>query len=189
MTPDPITPEALADAILRASGSALRHYHLPSMREAIFDAARDGIERARAEGLPAAARDVLAERRRQIEAEGWTPEHDDQWYCGEIAEAAASYAMASTYYHADPYVAVLSIWPWSRSWLKPTNRRRDLVKAGALILAEIERLDRLSPLTPDQQVEFLRTAKARHEATAARMMADSEVQALVRKPAEGDGGC
>jgi hypothetical protein len=27
-------------------------------------------------------------------------------------------------------------------WWKPTNRRRDLVKAGALILAEIERLDR-----------------------------------------------
>ena len=34
-------------------------------------------------------------------------------------------------------------WPWVRRWWKPTDRRRDLVKAGALILAEIERLDRI----------------------------------------------
>lgn len=34
-------------------------------------------------------------------------------------------------------------WPWSREWWKPKNPRRDLVKAGALIVAEIERLDRL----------------------------------------------
>jgi hypothetical protein len=33
-------------------------------------------------------------------------------------------------------------WPWSQDWWKPTNPRRDLVKAGALIAAEIERLDR-----------------------------------------------
>jgi hypothetical protein len=36
----------------------------------------------------------------------------------------------------------LQIWPWDRKWWKPTDRRRDLVKAAALILAEIERLDR-----------------------------------------------
>lgn len=35
-------------------------------------------------------------------------------------------------------------WPftWWLDWWKPTTYRRDLVKAGALILAEIERLDR-----------------------------------------------
>jgi hypothetical protein len=40
--------------------------------------------------------------------------------------------------------AVLEIWPssWGAHWLKDTAPRRDLVKAGALILAEIERLDR-----------------------------------------------
>ena len=89
-----------------------------------------------------AAVDVLAERRRQQAGEGWTHERDDTYTDGELARAASAYAAASTYYHADPYAAVLSIWPWSRGWLKPTTPRRDLVKAGALILAEIERLDR-----------------------------------------------
>src|SRR5690606_39870520 len=41
-----------------------------------------------------AARDVLAERRRQIEAEGWTPEHDDEHSTQELAFAAACYATA-----------------------------------------------------------------------------------------------
>jgi hypothetical protein len=36
-------------------------------------------------------------------------------------------------------------WPWAPELWKPANARRDLVKAGALILAEIERLDRLTP--------------------------------------------
>ena len=36
-------------------------------------------------------------------------------------------------------------WPWDESWFKPTpdDRIRELVKAGALILAEIDRLQRL----------------------------------------------
>jgi hypothetical protein len=34
------------------------------------------------------------------------------------------------------------VWPWSREWWQPKDRRRDLVRAGALIVAEIERLDR-----------------------------------------------
>ncbi len=99
--------------------------------------------------LTQAARDVLVERHRQISSEGWTPEHDDQHTAGEIASAGAAYALASTLYHADPYAGVLSIWPWSRGWLKPTNPRSDLVKAGALILAEIERLDRIEKGTPN----------------------------------------
>ncbi|GAG33310.1 unnamed protein product, partial [marine sediment metagenome] len=35
------------------------------------------------------------------------------------------------------------IWPWDPSWWKPTDERRNLEKAGALIVAELERLDRL----------------------------------------------
>lgn len=103
-----------------------------------------------------AARDVLAERRRQVEAEGWTPEHDDEHRRGEIARAAATYAMAGamqTSYLRDNFLGewvnykfsdVRSQWPggWDWSWFKPSHPRRDLVKAAALILAEIERLDR-----------------------------------------------
>ena len=89
-----------------------------------------------------AAQDIVAERRRQVEAEGWTPEHDDTHSHGEMAFAAAAYTLhaAATF---RPYT-VPGVWPWDRSWWKPSegDRRRDLVKAGALILAEIERLDR-----------------------------------------------
>ncbi|AFQ48272.1 hypothetical protein [Burkholderia cepacia] len=40
-------------------------------------------------------------------------------------------------------------WPktWEPSWSKPTTPRRNLVKAGALILAELERLDRVAVST------------------------------------------
>lgn len=82
-----------------------------------------------------AARDVLAERRRQIEAEGWTPAHDDAYKSLELNRAAACYIS----FGANP---VPGIWPWPREWWKPTNYRRNLVKAAALVLAEIERIDR-----------------------------------------------
>ncbi|ONC97004.1 hypothetical protein AQ925_06630 [Burkholderia pseudomallei] len=94
--------------------------------------------------LTDAARDMLAERRRQVEAEGWTPGHDDQYQHGVIALAAACYAAnAGGVAWADP---LPSFWPWMHNWWKPTTPRRDLVKAGALILAELERLDRAALL-------------------------------------------
>ena len=97
-----------------------------------------------------AARDVLAERQRQISAEGWTPEHDDEHDSGELAGAAGCYARhvnarswvvgtAHDDYAKEP---APDAWPWDESWWKPTNPRRDLIKAGALILAELDRIDR-----------------------------------------------
>lgn len=89
--------------------------------------------------LTDAAKSVLAEHRRQIEAEGWTPERDDSYINGELADAAASYALNAGIPMRNlrpPY------WPWDRSWWKPSHPRQDLVKSAALILAEIERLDR-----------------------------------------------
>ncbi|AOJ99892.1 hypothetical protein [Burkholderia vietnamiensis] len=83
-----------------------------------------------------AARDVLAERRRQVEAEGWTAKHDDAHTGSEMALAAASYAMSAAGFSCG------NIWPWDWHWYKPTTPRRDLVKAGALILAEVEKIDR-----------------------------------------------
>ena len=88
-----------------------------------------------------AASDVLAERCRQIEVEGWTPEHDDQHSNGEMARAASCYIIEKERTHL-PTIPLK--WPWSDAWWKPDGYRRNLVKAGALILAEIERLDRLS---------------------------------------------
>ncbi|MDY1507404.1 hypothetical protein SOK29_08690 [Pseudomonas aeruginosa] len=94
--------------------------------------------------VPQAWLDVQAERRRQITAEGWTPEHDDEHSHGQMARAAACYALAGSSDPNDGTAALLVslAWPWDQQWWKPTSARRDLVKACALALAEIERLDR-----------------------------------------------
>lgn len=98
-----------------------------------------------AEMLTDAARDVLAERQRQISAEGWTPEHDDEHDSGSMAIAAACYAIAD---RKDVQVQTLNIrmlwrWTgWADLWFKPKDRRHNLVRAGALIIAEVERIDR-----------------------------------------------
>ncbi len=112
------------------------------------------------EVVSAAARDVLAERRRQVEAEGWTPEHDDEHSNGVMATASACYALAAAAQSPDIGQswrmrfanAANDLWQWDREWWKPSDPRRMLVKAGALILAEIERLDRAlaSPAAPEE---------------------------------------
>jgi hypothetical protein len=88
--------------------------------------------------------EIGAERTRQKSAEGWTEEHDDTYTAGHMALAAACYAAASVGGGARARDhTVLRYWPWHRKWWKPTTPRRDLIKAAALIVAEIERLDRL----------------------------------------------
>jgi hypothetical protein len=90
--------------------------------------------------------DVLAERKRVVEQEGFTPEHDDANDVAAMADAAACYAMHAGQMLAGAYSAPntepRSLWPWDRSWWKPTTPRRDLVKAAQLTIAEIERIDR-----------------------------------------------
>ncbi len=83
---------------------------------------------------------VLAERVRQVEVEGWDNTHDDAHARGELARAGAAYAIAAGL--AGQYRSPPSWWPWRPAWWKPTDFRRDLVKAAALILAEGEKFDR-----------------------------------------------
>lgn len=135
-----------------ATASSVRPYSIPCYAVS----APDDAGEAR---LTDAARDMLAERRRQVEAEGWTPKHDDEHDKGEMARAAACYALhagscfawrADAYQSAKPHegnpAAQDSLWPWDMQWWKPKDPRRDLVRAGALILAELERLDRAALL-------------------------------------------
>lgn len=89
--------------------------------------------------LSQAAHDVLAERQRQTSVEGWTPEHDDTHVNGELTAAAICYAHTGVRSHLHLFN---QLWPWSSDWWKPTNPRRNRVKAAALIIADIERLDR-----------------------------------------------
>ncbi|APQ14718.1 hypothetical protein BJP27_24410 (plasmid) [Pseudomonas oryzihabitans] len=90
----------------------------------------------------AAVRDVLAERKRQIEAEGWTPERDDAYTGGQLAAAGAAYSIIAHKMAETGAVVHPACWPWDASWLKPGTPRRNLIKAGALIVAEIQRIDR-----------------------------------------------
>ncbi len=96
--------------------------------------------------VPQAWLDVQAERRRQITAEGWTPEHDDEHADGQMAQAAGCYALHAggigTDWPDGRQNGAALFWPWDKDSWKPTTPRRDLVKACALALAEIERLDR-----------------------------------------------
>ena len=84
-----------------------------------------------------ATKDVLAERARQIEQEGMTLAHDDNHKKNELLDLAVCYVMNDFWYTKLFFPSA-----WDIKCFKPTTERRNLVKACALILAEIERLDR-----------------------------------------------
>lgn len=111
---------------------------------------------------PVTGLDVIAEERaRQVSVEGWTPEHDDGHDSGELAMAAACYAAPDLIYVEERHVnsvGFIDPWPWDEADDKrprdgnvivpshrasPANRIRLLAKAGALIAAEIDRLQRV----------------------------------------------
>lgn len=93
----------------------------------------------------AAAMAVLRERAAHTTREGYSDAHDDRYADGELARAAAAYS-----FHASlPPSARLRVsgqlpmhWPWEAQWWKPNTARRDLERAGALIIAELARLNR-----------------------------------------------
>lgn len=95
---------------------------------------------------------ITEERNRQIEKEGWTLQYDQEHIDGSLAKAAACYAMPEderkkyqSYTFSEPSRRFPRWWPssWSLKYWKPTpkDRIRELVKAGALIAAEIDRLN------------------------------------------------
>ena len=117
---------------------------------------------------------IAAERRRQIEEEGWSAEHDDDEHQdGELAMAAACYAAPERIYVERDHATGRSYddpFPWE-GWDKrydygecrtnpgnvppepgtyTTEEQIDLlVKAGALIAAEIDRLLRMTKNAPE----------------------------------------
>lgn len=95
---------------------------------------------------------IAAERKRQINEEGWTPDRDAEVHNqGQLGRAAENYVrfavepdIARDYQRKNGHTP--GGWPWHWSWWKPSkgntvaDRVRDLTKAGALIAAEIDRL-------------------------------------------------
>lgn len=98
---------------------------------------------------------IAKERQRQIEQEGWTPEHDDQHAKAELSLAASVYACPQLHIPQSSQDLTYrqrvfhALWPFGLDWYKPAldddgpQRVRELAKAGALIAAEIDRLQRL----------------------------------------------
>ncbi|HFI5648839.1 TPA: hypothetical protein ACGQVR_001931 [Klebsiella michiganensis] len=85
-----------------------------------------------------AINDVIAERQRQQTVKGFSTEQDDTYVGFQLSAAAICYIEpmeAENYWPAD----------WYDDSFKPTDTRRNLIKAAALIIAEIERLDRQLP--------------------------------------------
>lgn len=94
---------------------------------------------------------ISAERNRQIKEEGWTAEHDKKHIPGVLALAGAIYAL-DVAGRADKVPEniredIINIcqvyWPFGKKGWKPTapgDPVRQLVKAGALIAAEIDRI-------------------------------------------------
>lgn len=108
-----------------------------------------------------AVRDVLAERRRQVEVEGWTPEHDDQHAFEEMALAAACYA------NADPDDPPPPSWPWNASWWKPRDRRRNLIRAAAPTDAMVRAADEAIVRTLVEGGDLIAAARAAIDAALA----------------------
>lgn len=145
--------DALRMVITAATGIGIHAMQCPQCQDAALVAARtppaappvpegetpDGIAR------------IAAERRRQISAEGWTPEHDDTHWAGDLAAAAA--CLAAEHTDAEwtyPY--------WEGSWIQAlqqkhskSDRVRQLEIAGALIAAEIDRLARSPEAAPPER--------------------------------------
>lgn len=124
----------VAEVAMRSCEQQLRQRRLTTSQPAP-SAEKQPADVARLVSTQAAC-DVLAERQRQTEGEGWTPERDDAHSGVGLDVAAVCYATA---HEGDPVPAA---WPWGDSWWKPKDRRSNLVKAAALLLAKIERLDR-----------------------------------------------
>lgn len=97
-------------------------------------------ERDELAAMSDAARDVIAERARQMSVEGWTPEHDDEHADESLAIAAVCYVLFGDSPNSPNHPP--SAWPWAAEWWKPKDHRRNLVRATALLIAELERRDR-----------------------------------------------
>ena len=91
---------------------------------------------------PTGAELIAAERRRQIEVEDYSADHDRASGPGVLIQAAMCYATPDSKRVFRGGRAPID-WPWTADYWKPTpdDREREMVKAGALIAAEIDRLN------------------------------------------------
>lgn len=105
---------------------------------------------------------IRRERERQLSEEGWTAKHDDEHVDEDLAWAAVCYAApaeirakvyadlpcgcrsAGECFHVFGKEEWRDPWPWDVRWDKRKMKTREerLIVAGALIAAELDRLER-----------------------------------------------
>jgi hypothetical protein len=91
--------------------------------------------------LSKAVDDIVAERQRLDEI--GLPPKDRRYRSSDLPKAAAAYALAGVQRYAKDGWPEL-FWPWPRTRFRPGTPRDNLIRAAALIIAEVERLDRLA---------------------------------------------
>lgn len=137
---DDLTQRQLADrdALLFGAGYMLDGQRVDPAHITVVAAVSDVPDATRA----MTAR-IVAERVRQQTDEGRTPDWDDRHTTGGLARAAACYALhagaSASRLVQDVNSLVARFWPWDMKAWKPADPMRNLEKAGALILAEMER--------------------------------------------------
>lgn len=87
--------------------------------------------------------EILNERIHQITKHGYSEAHDDEHIDGSIADAAAHYASTRD---------DTGLWPWDVEYDKKSTktRREQLITSISMLVAEVERLDRLEITTNTQ---------------------------------------
>ena len=90
---------------------------------------------------------IEEERVRQLSKEGWSAEHDDRHDRFELTKAAMCYCAVDAVDVGAFAMLYKFLWPWAPEYWKPgygqAGTVRSLVNAGALIAAEIDRINRL----------------------------------------------
>lgn len=94
--------------------------------------------------------EVARERARQI-GKGFDASHDDLYTGNELAQAGIAYALASL--PAGKAEAVL-YWPWAPTFWHPEGQRANLIKAAALLVAEVQRIDRAIAATGSATIDI-----------------------------------
>lgn len=99
--------------------------------------------------------EISIERQSQIE-KGFTPKHDDQHISGELAESAAYLAVPGKFVASD------TVLQCATHAMSKHCRRKCLIIAAAMLVAEIERMDReqatidlsLTPEHPEEPADY-----------------------------------
>jgi hypothetical protein len=93
---------------------------------------------------------IKAERKGQMSEHGYYAENDNNWANGELSRAANCFLQAAEVQRIEPELTkeevkskVAGFWPWDEQTLKVNkSRTKNLIKAGAMIAAELDRLFR-----------------------------------------------